>query len=212
MDFPKVAGSCRGKLLIVASGRCVWDDLEELGCIHVMTGYEKVKFDGDIMAVNDIGMHLPARIKHWYSNDGYMLPRWRDARRPEYRDHLDKNGIEFHSFRTYGHNFIHQWPWPGHGGSGLNSVYTGLGLGYDEVIIAGMPSDNSGHYFDPPWVGTNFENMVPNVKDGTENRWWRQARMKIFDGRVKAMSGRPAEWLGRPATVSSGKEKTSVSA
>lgn len=199
MDMPPETGSCSGRLLIVASGRCVWDDLEALGCVHVMTGWEKVRFDGDIMAVNDMGMHLPAKVKHWYSNDGDMLPRWLAARRPEFARHIDgENRIMLHSFRTYGHHGIVKWPWPGHGGSGLNSVYTALGLGYDEVIITGMPSDNSGHYFDPPWVRTNFENMIPNVKDRDYNRWWHQAKVRIFGGRVTAVSGRPAQWLGKP--------------
>lgn len=191
MQMPEIAGRYSGKLLIVSSGRCVWDDLQRFSipCKH---GQEGVLFDGDVMAVNDIGMHLPCRIDHWYSNDGWMLPNWKEARRPEFKRW--KEEISLHSImpKTPG---VHKWPWPGQGGSGLASIYTGLGLGYDEITVAGMPSDNTGHYFDPPWVKTHFEQMVSSQKDCPENRYWKTGRLRIFDGRVKVISGRPAAWL-----------------
>lgn len=207
MDLPDAWGSCEGRLLIVAGGRTVWEDLKPFAAGHLQ-GWNKINFDGDIMAVNDIGMHLPCKLRHWYSNDGYMLPRWASARRPEYRDFVDlaqdgvsgrpperKTNAILHSFRTYGSNEIVKWPWPGHGGSGLNAVYTGLGLGYTDITIAGMPLDNSGHYFDPPWVITRFNTQVPDQVDRKENRWWQNAREKVFKGRVKSLSGRTKEWL-----------------
>lgn len=192
MDMPEIEGRYSGRLLIVAGGRCVWDDIEKLRlavpCKH---GGEAIDFDGDVMAVNDIGMHLPCKITHWYSNDGDHLKRWHAARRPEYQRW--KEDIQLHSFMK--RPGIHHWPWPGHGGSGLNSVYTGLALGYEEITIAGMPSDDSGHYFDPPWVMTNFTREVAPQKDRPVNRFWQNAINHCFEGRVKAVSGRTAAWL-----------------
>lgn len=194
MDLPEIAGKYKGRLLIVASGRCVWDDLS-IFARKSRHGNEGIRFDGDVMAVNDIGMHLPCRITHWYSNDGYMLPHWLKARRPEFKANIDDRPIQLHSFIPKDSG-AWKWPWPGHGGSGLNAVYTGLGLGYDEILIAGMPSDDSGHYFDPPWVHTTFNSQVPPQKDCEENRWWKTARTKMFNGRVKSLSGRTKAWLG----------------
>lgn len=192
MNLPEIAGNYSGKLLIVAGGRCVWDDIAELGiavpCKH---GQRGIQWDGDTMAVNDIGMHFPYPLTHWYSNDGVILPSWHLARRPEYK-RFNEN-IQLHSFMDK--PGLHLWPWPGHGGSGLNSVYTGLGLGYDEITIAGMPSDDSGHYFDPPWIGTNFTREVASQKTHPVNRWWKNAINHVFKGRVRAVSGRTMEWL-----------------
>lgn len=190
MDLPKIEGKYSGKLLIVAGGRCVWDDLEGFA-VPAKHGQVSIDWPGDVMCVNDIGMHLPCKIDHWYSNDGNMLPCWNMARRPEFK-RLNET-IQLHSFMDKPN--IWKWPWPGHGGSGLNSVYTGLGLGYDEILIAGMPSDDSGHYFDPPWVQTNFTKEVAPQKDHHVNRFWQNAINHCFEGRVKAISGRTGEWL-----------------
>ncbi|MFQ5622443.1 MAG: hypothetical protein ACE5FS_03505 [Paracoccaceae bacterium] len=169
-QLPDLAGAFSGRLTIAGGGRCVWSDLE---------GH----WNGDVMCVNDIGMHFPGQVRHWYSNDAKMLAKWSAARRPLLVARQER-AILHHSCNP-GH--IH-WPWPGHGSSGLNAVYTGLGLGYDEIFLAGMPLDDSGHYFDPPWVKTNFVREVPE-------RYWIRARDHIFKGRVKSLSGRSKEIL-----------------
>lgn len=145
---------CSGKLLIVGGARCVWDDLLKID-----------RSDFDIMCVNDIIMHYPEDVKHGYSNDFRMLPKWIEARRPGLN-----TGIIPHS--CFGPS---SWPWPGHGNSGLNACYTGLGLGYSEIVLAGMPMDDSGHYFDPPWIKTNYSNL---------SHYWTNAFRNVFEGRV----------------------------
>ena len=170
-NYPKHT-PCTGKLIIVGSARCVWDDLE------------KTNLNVDVMAVNDMIMHFPGPLKHAYSNDQKMLPHWINARRPRYI-------IDWGRPKAYSCNA--GWPWPGHGTSSLNAVYTALALGYDEIILAGIPLDNSGHYFDPPWVKSNFENEV-STRDG-EIRFWANAARNIFDGKVKSLSGRTKELL-----------------
>lgn len=192
MDIPEIAGKYSGRLLVVAGGRCVWDDIQKLGlAIPCKHGGKAIEWDGDVMAVNDIGMHFPHPLTHWYSNDFPSLVNWRAARRPEFQRWNED--IQLHSFMARRGGW--KWPWPGHGGSGLNSVYTALGLGYEEVVIAGMPSDDSGHYFDPPWVQTNFTKEVAPQKNHPVNRFWQNAINHCFEGRVKAVSGRTAAWL-----------------
>lgn len=164
-----------GDLFIVGSGRCVWDDLEKIGrCPR-----------GDVMTLNDITMHFPYEVKHAYSNHYDQLEKWIGARRLTYNIDILK-----HSYMNY--PGVVKWPFPGNGTSALNAVFVGLALGYDKITLCGIPLDNSGHYFDPPWKETNFEKEVPAKKKLDAIRWWSDAYKHIFNGRVKAVSGRLA--------------------
>lgn len=178
-------GTESGEVIILGGGRCVWDDFGSLAPHHNMK----------ILVVNDVGMHVPYYPKHWYSNDNKMLDKWLQARRPLLKKNIDRGPIKMHTHQT-GTGAMNIWPWPGHGTSGLNACYTALALGYEKVILCGIPLDDSGHYFDPPWTKTNFVREVPE-RDG-EHRWWTMAKRKVFDGRVKSLSGRSRDLLGAP--------------
>lgn len=148
------------------------------------------------MTINDITMHFPIKVKHAYSNDKKMLPKWVEARRPRLRATVDENRrILQHSCNE---GVEYKWPFPGHGSSGLNACYVGLGMGYEELILIGIPLDNSGHYWEAPWLESRFLREVPPGRNPDEPRYWENAARKIFDGRVKSMSGRTRELLGEP--------------
>lgn len=185
----EMVGRYAGKKLVICAGaRCVWDDLALLG---VRNEHNELH----VMAVNDISMHLPMRVRHLYSNDRKMIPRWLSARREQITrkfgpiEHTHtlrlKSGVKW------------AWPWPGHGTSALGATYTGLCMGYSQVILCGCPLDNSPNYFSPPWEGRNFTAEVGTRTDG-EMMYWAQAARKCFRGRVKSMSGRTRELLGAP--------------
>ena len=172
-EWPKIAGSESGELVICASGHSIWADLEKV------PGYIKDKWEQsfDIMAVNDAGMHIPHRLKHWYSNDAW-IKRWRPARRERFGENDTTNeDIKLHS--CFG--IVINWGWPGGGTSSLNAVMTGLALGYEKIYLCGVPLDDNGHYFDPPWVKTNFS------RSGGLREW--ESRSVYFEGKVVAMSG-----------------------
>lgn len=185
-QYPKdMVGKFSGRLVIVSGGRCVWDDLASLG---LRGGHGP-----DVMCVNDVVMHYPGMVKHLYSNDRRRISGWLQMRRPEIEreygpvryTHSCREGAKYH------------WPWPGHGTSSLGAVYTGLAMGYDEIVLCGVPLDDSGHYFDPPWKESNFTREV-GVKGNGQMQYWAEAAKKCFQGRVKAMSGRTRELLGPP--------------
>ena len=182
-----LTGQFKGRLFVVASGRCVWEDVEK--CMG---------HDGDAMCVNDMIMHYPFHVKHAYSNDKHWLPKWIDARRPRYIK--DLGAVEFSHTCATGATKASFWPWPGHGSSTFNAVLTGLALGYDEIVVCGAPLDESGHYFDPPWVHTKFNKEVPD-RDGVPMHW-KTARDNVFSGKVKALSGRTRQCLGAPGWLS----------
>jgi len=185
---PPLVGKFAGPLLLIGTARCVWDDLEP---------YRNTTTPA--MCINDIGMHYYGRLVHWYSNDHKMLQYWVPARRPRYKEADAQRGDRqyVHSCNEGGGGKYH-WPWPGHGTSSLNACYTALALGYEQIILCGVPLSDGGHYFDPPWVKTNFENEVKKDPVYGESRFWLNARDLIFDGKVKSMSGRTQEMLGAP--------------
>lgn len=177
--FPEIAGRYGGEALVVSSGHSVWDDLEKAG-FHPDLWKQNV----GIIAVNDMGMHLPCHLDHWYSNDTPFLKACFEARRPEYRKE-DKNYP-----KTLTHSCFHEglvdywWPWPGNGTSSVGAVLTGLALGYEKIKVCGVPMDDKGHYFDPPWKKTRFNN------EGTGgHRFWKTCFREVFESRVEIMSG-----------------------
>ena len=50
--------------------------------------------------------------------------------------------------------------------SGFFGVLTALQMGYQKIILGGMPLDNTPHYYDPPdapgpeWLGTTYQNWM----------------------------------------------------
>ncbi len=189
-DLPAVKKHS-GRCYVVGSGRCVWDDLQAAGW-HIDTRDK-------VLTVNDVTMHMPGPVHMAYSNDHHWLPRWVEARRPQYQKQWGRPGQH-----TCGNGMSPMqtiWPWPGHGSSGLNAVYTALAIGFDEIVVCGIPLDDSGHYFDPPWVKTNFTNECRDHSRGGP-KWWREAARTVFDHKVRVMSGRMADWMasGMPVT------------
>lgn len=177
-----LANTKSGGLLIAASGRCVWDDVMQASVVADQF---------DVMVVNDMIMHWPYPFQHAYSNDHVWLHKWLAARRPQ---HQKIDGLYDIHTCAVGTGKEHIWPWPGHGTSSLNAVYTGLALGYERIVLCGAPLDSSGHYFDPPWVQSNFHNEVKD-RDGLP-RYWENAARKVFNGKVRSMSGRTQALLG----------------
>lgn len=176
-----------GKSLIICGGAaCVWDDLEPL-IPYIGSGTH-------VMAVNDVGMHIPVDIRHWFSNSAKDVGKWAECRRRGYNQGATRHALRRGNDEK-GANYL--WPWPGHGTSSLNAVYTGLAMGYESVVLCGIPLDNQPNYFSPKWEKRNFTHEVPDRDDGTM-KYWTNARDKFFEGRVKSRSGRTKELLGAP--------------
>jgi hypothetical protein len=161
------------RLLIVGSGRCVWKDLEKLG-------FPDSPLEADVMAVNDMIMHYPYHLTHAYSLNKKMLDKWVEARRPAY-SHLRK-----HCPKRSSSAERHNREIPAKS-SGVNAVYCGLDLGYSEIVVCGVPLDNTGHYFDPPWIKTAFDRSAGHLLycDFGENVFFMSGRA----------SGERPDWL-----------------
>lgn len=141
------------------------------------------------MTVNQMVLHMDRPIRHAYSNHGDLLEHWLLAA----PSHVGKP--QGHTCYDKGAGLT-RWPWPGHGTSSLNAVYTALALDFERIVLCGIPLDDGGHYYDPPWIGSNFTNEVPE-RNG-DLRYWKDACQSRFDGRVTSMSGRTRDLLGEP--------------
>lgn len=151
----------------------MWDDIQEPIPSHVMT-------------VNDMVMYWPGPVDYAYSHDEKQLVHWSEGRR---RSYLNKYGYakSLHTIEPCRVPNVTSWPYPTMGSSGLAACYVALSMGYDEVILAGIPLDDSGHFYDPPTITSNFTREAPT-------EIWMQAK-QIFQGRVTSLSGRSREIL-----------------
>lgn len=196
--LPDIAGKYEGRnLIICADGRCVWEDLENFGCKsnHHRGKVRPPDSDWDFMVVNKLGEVFPGNIQHWYSNEPHLLKNFCEGRRAEYGKEFENQWKTHSCNRGYAK---YHWPWKGHGTSGLNAILTGIGLGYERIVLCGMPLDDSGHNGEPHWRRTNFTREVSDTADGQMCRHWLRAKTLAFDGKVRSMSGRTAKWLGTP--------------
>ena len=84
------------------------------------------------------------------------------------------------------------WDFPDyyHGSSTLTGVLAGLEMGYEEIILAGVPMDNGGGYYCCPFWSYPYAEAF--MKD------WEKAAKNTFDGRVTSLSGNTRELLGAP--------------
>lgn len=189
-EIPSRAGKFSGPVLIMGGGRVavggglyetVWDD------------FAKVRpWKGEIMVVNDVGMHLHDRVRHWVTLHPEYMPGWMAFR----RGHLYGSGDQPMTHSNKGKPGVDViWPMGQLGGtSGLYACFIALLLGYNEIVLAGIPMTGSGHYFDPPWYASQFGDRASEMV-------WRWAATNVFEGRVKSLSGWTRELLGAPVVV-----------
>lgn len=172
-----------GRLLVLGGGRSVWRDIDAVGQIEDVW---------DVMCVNDIMAYYQGVVLHGVTLHVEYMPGWMTFR----RGHAFGYGrhVFTHSDRQAGGFPECTWKLDNLGGtSSMYGIFIGLVMGYEKILLAGIPMDGSGHFFDPP--GDKTAGMFDNSSQ--KNVWW-WARDNIFKGRVKSMSGNTREWLGGP--------------
>jgi hypothetical protein len=167
-------------------GRCIWDDLARVQDLDRI----------GTIAINNMILHHKGRVHHGVSMHPEEPNLWR-ALRPYYQ--CEGSHVTTHSYMKHGKIGLTECDvvWgviegSGGGTSGILAVMVGLALGYDEIILAGVPLDNTGHFYDAPGkqdktFGSDFIKIE-----------WRNAADKYFRGRVKSLSGWTRELLGAP--------------
>lgn len=172
---------------------CVWDDLGRL----TDKGALADKFD--FIAINNVIPFIPFPIQHVASYHAEFLPHWLEIRRLM----VHKKEPHIHSHGAYRNpkppvSFMWDFEFGG-GSSGMLATLIGLAIGYRQVILAGVPLDDSHRFHDCSWAKVaELSHMHGNYLSKTLFIEWHSAMETIFDGRVKSMSGRTREWLGEP--------------
>lgn len=195
--FPKIAGAYQKKSIVVcADAACVWDDLERFGCVSRVGRGGVYKAGWDFMTINRMVQIFPGNIEHAYSNETDLLEAFVRGRRAEYRHEFERPRHLHSCDPRSSQRGVWRWPWSGRGTSGLGGALVAVALGYNEVVLAGMPLDNSAHNGEPPWRKCRFDKEAPEAVDHN----WKEAIRFAFSGRVTSLSGRTMTWLGAPRT------------
>ncbi len=185
-DLPSIAGSYHGNVIVCGDAGCIWDDLERFGC---RCGNAVQKHDWSFLTVNRLVEVFPGKVEHAYSNVAKVINRHVADRRDEYA--AEFGPPRYTHSRTMGTDWV--WPWHGGGTSGFGAVLTALALGYDRIVLAGIPLTNMHHNGEPPWRRTRFTTEVED-----NDMHWLGGIATAFEGRVRSLSGRTKEWLGGP--------------
>ncbi len=196
---PPIANGFGGLLTIMGGAECIWKDMQGVAALfdkHLKPEWNDEDIPGDIMAVNDIGAYWQGKLRHWVTLHGMYMAGWRKFRMKH--NFGAGSHVHTHSYREPGRGEPQEgidiiWDIENVGGtSGLFACRVAFALGYSKIILAGIPMDNSRHFFDAPWYGG-----VP-LESHPEMLVWVQARDECFNGRVRSMSGRTKMWLGEP--------------
>lgn len=204
-DMPSIAGTEAGPAIVIAGAACVWDDVR--AALALFGGFDFKNHDQPpcpctVVAVNDIGVYFAPQVDHLVSHHEDELEPWRTRRRLRTRQCSVKQPTPVtHTHVGYtgkrdGHQLADvRWRFVGAaagGTSALLAVGVALALGHDKVILCGVPMDGGPHFFGPPWTTGQIFGKLTLEYD------WCRARDEWLGGRVRSMSGRTAEWLGKP--------------
>lgn len=171
-------GTKKGAVTIIGGARCVWNDLE------AHPGPR-----GDIMVVNDIGMYLDWPVDHWVSMHRNYLATWIKLRR--WHSLAFGGDFESHAHESY-EGITNAWyldnvfPY-----SGMFAVQVAVALGYERIVLCGIPQDTQLNFFDPPWTKKNHadcnQSLLQNI-----------SLNPVFKQCVRSMSGWTRELFGPP--------------
>lgn len=186
-EIPKCAGNFTGLAVVMATGRCVWDDL--------LYHFDAEANHASVIAVNNMILHWKKRVHHGVSMHPEEPGLWR-ALRPYYQgeeSHVTTHGYRKHEKQGLREcDYIWDIPRAKGGTSSLLAVYVGLCLGFNRIVLTGVPLDQSGHFYDPP-----AETIQVFGSDFLKTEWMKSIH-EDFKGRVRSVSGRTKEWLGEP--------------
>jgi hypothetical protein len=162
--------------VVAGSARCLWDDLS------------RVPADLPIFAVNFAGLFIP-RIDHLVSLHSDMAASIAALRRM----YVGNTGVTNADFAVHAPDALagvdHARPVTMFSGtSSLYAVQVAFEMGYDRVILAGVPLDAKGAFYDPPSAFFNYGDY------DTQNAW--AIALPKLRGRVISCSGWTRSLLG----------------
>ena len=192
---PGPVGQSSGICVVLGGGRCVWDDITKLWRMMGFT-FRNSKDDEPpwtTIAVNDIACHYKPKLDHIASlHEAQLYPSVliRHENACHYSvplTHTQRHGVDRPGPALYA------WDLQGYvGGTSAGfAAAIAIAMGHSKVVLAGVPLDGNGHYFDPPFAKlTQFDTRTQDIQ-------WSAFR-DYFGDVVRSMSGKTAKILSKP--------------
>lgn len=159
----------RRRAIILGGGDCLKSDLE---------AYGPISDDVSVFVINDAGHHYPGRIDHWVSLHPEKLRMWRSKRKVGNQDYQ----VHAHIMHVDGGVTRATPDWGG--SSGLLACKVALELGFDHIVLAGVPMQQTPHFFGgPKWEEAKYYQQA-----------WEKHLAELI-GKVFSMSGWTKELL-----------------
>lgn len=174
---PELANRFKGDLIVIGSAEGVWDDMEK--AISIAKAPQFMAINLMFCAFKQSILDKKIRIHHWATVH------------PEFfaiRGLYTGRTTTTHSC-TQAKDVDALWKIRNNGTSGLFGIRVGLAMGFERVILCGMPMDNRPHLYDYPSTKLTWP------EDKAVEMAWEEAIKDDFKGRVISMSGRTKEWL-----------------
>ncbi len=171
-------------LLVIAAGRCVWDDLAN---IIPRLKHEKLPFE--TMGINYMIFLYDGKLDYaasWHFDWSGMAVKLRT-----YRGQLNKP-ILYGPKPYEGVDKVERFHGTSIESSGMYGSYIGLRMGFDKIILVGIPFDDSGHFWQRPQTErtrSRFSYSWPAKKS------WDKLRDDC-DDKIRAVSGSLIECFG----------------
>lgn len=164
--------------VVLGGGPTVWEDLVKATAIRV---------PDCVIATNDAGAYYPGHIHHWVTLHSEKMPKWWDDRLRA--GHPPPDEVWFHAPSAkfvLPHRTTSDWG----GSSGLLATKLALELGYDKIVLCGIPMED----------GPHFHTETRMVGTGRYWRAWEENASQLAD-KVRSYVGRTAQLLGKPDEV-----------
>ena len=147
----------------------------------------------DVIACNDAGCYYQQPIRHWVAVHAALFTQWENLRKfRKFEGFYHTHTIKYGTFGGHAH-FV--WEIEKFGGSvAMLATIVALEMGYNRVVLAGCPMDDSPHFWD-----LCLDERPKLALDGPSIRdCWTLAKDVYFKDRVRSLSGWTRELLGGP--------------
>jgi hypothetical protein len=180
--IPKELGSRKGNVIILGGGRTVWQDY--FNARTILNSYE-------IICINDIVLHFKAEpVHHLITKHSNIISSL------IYIGLTRRRGKVITHSTTASKDVDVCWDIKDTGGaSGLFAAQVAVLLGYEKIVLCGVPMDNSGHYYDPLTPQDNNSTMFNDV---SITAWQEMAQIEGLKAKIRSMSGRTMALFNAP--------------
>lgn len=170
-------------LLILGDASCVWGDVEK---------FQDLGIPHDTMLINHTPLTYPCDYQHYVAGDSHMKDMQDIA-------HIVPENVIKHCWNPNSFGFDVRWlkmNKEGWSGTTATLAYTvAVILDYFKIILAGVPMDNSGHWYD--------EFLAPNDRkrqsDHRHHLWkWNELACRPYRALMRSFSGKTKENLKEP--------------